>query len=97
MPLRSQPIDPVLFDAATTIAVGGTADDIVEFVVRELLAPDRDEPAPPLESVCAAVVALVLAAMRAQRAVDRARAHGENLPGDDLEPTEIEPLGGQGA
>ena len=97
MPLRSQTIDPALFDAAITIAVGGTADDVIEFVVRGLLAPDRDEPAPPLENVCAAVVALVLAAMRAQHAVDRARARGESLPGDDLDATEIEPFGGQGA
>jgi hypothetical protein len=94
MTLRSPIIDPALYDAAVTIAVGGAPDDAVEFVVRGLLAPDRDEPAPPLEHVCAAVVALVLAAMRAQHAVDRARARGENLPGDDLDATEIEPLGG---
>jgi len=93
MALRPRAIDPALFDAAITIAAGGTADSAIEFVVRGLLAPDRDEPAPSLESVCAAVVALVLAAMRAQHAVDRARARGENLPGNDLDPTEVEPLG----
>jgi len=94
MTLRSP--DPTLYEAAATIAAGGAADNAVEFVVRELLAPDRDEPAPPLENICAAVAMLVLAAMRAQHAVDRARARGESLPDDDLDVTEIEPLGGQG-
>ena len=97
MPLRSQAIDPALLDAATTIAVGGTADDVIEFVVRGLLAPDRDEPAPPLENICAAVTALVAGAMRAQHMVDVRRARGEGPLGDDLDPTEIEPFGGQGA
>jgi hypothetical protein len=94
MPLRSQTIDPALLEAATTIAVGGTADDAIEFAVRGLLAPDRDEPAPPLEHICAAVTALVAGAMRAQHIVDRARARGESPPGDYPDPTEIEPFGG---
>ena len=97
MPLRSQTIDPALFDAAITIAVGGAADDVVEFVVRGLLAPDCGEPTPPLENICAAVTALVVGAMRAQHMVDVRRARGESPPGDDLDPTEIEPFGGQGA
>jgi len=97
MTLRSP--DPALYDAATTLAVGGAAADVqraLDFAARSALAPTDPGDASVDEGVIRAVVLLVLAAMRAQHAVDRARARGESLPGDDLDPTEIEPLGGQG-
>jgi len=69
-------VETTLLEAAEAIAAGDNAENIVEFVVRGVFAPDANEPAAVSENVCVSVTMLVLAAMRAQHAVES----GERVP-----------------